>query len=522
MKSILLTYSNFRLILKSSHACKIARIVHDVLKDRVFRKGKQLYLVEENLIVRQYDTDRQENKLITMISELFSDSFDNFLEVEQELILKEKSFNNICKNTGIKSFLPELNDYLFKEIEFDNYKSQIHFKNGYIDIKTNTFKKRIAPNYILSYINRDYKPSTEKSRNVINKIINQIYPIEEDRNIVLSIISSAFSGFCEIDRSNLFLLGKTSAGKSFMMKMLRIAFEEVYIKEFSSETFAKNNNDRNKILNEFLKYKTIRICWINELSSNKIDDNLFKSFCEGLVTTTSLYKDGFNTINHKAKVIMTANSIPNIIVDSGITSRIIAYDHISEFVNNPKFVDIKNNKYLGNKLLIENIENNNNLKNAIIDILLDHCRLWMETGSIPELSESFNKSKSDIVTSNDSFQDFIDGQLIYTGDDKDKIGKNEMKQAYKDSTDDKYITINTIISSLRSKLCNDKPIIYNGNVRSGGVRGSFIGLKFKEDIIEEEEIIEPKLEIKKMVIIKKNKIIKKKISKSTLDKFDEL
>ena len=228
---------------------------------------------------------------------------------------------------------------------------------------------------------------------------------------------------------------------------------------------------------------------------------------------------GFNTINHKAKVIMTANSIPNIMIDSGISSRIIAYDHISEFVNNSKFVDIKNNKYLGNKLLIENIENNNNLKNAIIDILLDHCRLWMETGSIPELSESFNKSKNDIVSSNDSFQDFIDGHLIYTGDDKDKIGKNEMKQAYKDSTDDKYITINTIISSLRSKLCNDRAIVYNGNVRSNGVRGSFIGLKFRE-----EEIIEPIIEELEIEPIIKKKIIikKKKISKSTLDQFDEL
>ena len=100
---------------------------------------------------------------------------------------------------------------------------------------------------------------------------------------MLSIIGSAITGQSKKDRSSLFLLGKSSAGKSLLMQTLNRLFSNIYVKEFSSNTFSKDNNKRDKIMNEFLKVKDCRICWVNELSG-KIDDSLFKSFCEGNVS----------------------------------------------------------------------------------------------------------------------------------------------------------------------------------------------------------------------------------------------
>ena len=38
-----------------------------------------------------------------------------------------------------------------------------------------------------------------------------------------------------------------------------------YVRGFSSTTFEKSNPNRNKIMNQFLKSKQIRVTWVNEL-----------------------------------------------------------------------------------------------------------------------------------------------------------------------------------------------------------------------------------------------------------------
>ena len=44
---------------------------------------------------------------------------------------------------------------------------QLHFKNGYINLKTLEFKQRIVGNdYIKNYINRDYEKSNEEKENI--------------------------------------------------------------------------------------------------------------------------------------------------------------------------------------------------------------------------------------------------------------------------------------------------------------------------------------------------------------------
>ena len=64
----------------------------------------------------------------------------------------------------------------------------------------------------------------------------------------------------------------------------------------------------------------------------KIDDSIFKSFCEGALQTVSLYADGLNEFTHTCKLISTMNEIPSI--DSGTSRRIIAYNPLSKLKNN--------------------------------------------------------------------------------------------------------------------------------------------------------------------------------------------
>ncbi len=68
------------------------------------------------------------------------------------------------------------------------------------------------------------------------------------------------------------------------------------------------------------------------MKDSKIDDSLFKSFCDGQLETTQLYKDGQSSFRHYSIPIFTSNNMPNLKVDSGIVSvRILSINPIVYF-----------------------------------------------------------------------------------------------------------------------------------------------------------------------------------------------
>ncbi len=65
--------------------------------------------------------------------------------------------------------------YIFIMYTFTNPKlGEIHFKNGYIKLITQTFHKRKRTDFMTYCIWRDYKQSPQLKRQKIENIINQI------------------------------------------------------------------------------------------------------------------------------------------------------------------------------------------------------------------------------------------------------------------------------------------------------------------------------------------------------------
>jgi hypothetical protein len=53
----------------------------------------------------------------------------------------------------------------------------------------------------------------------------------------------------------------------------------------------------------------------------------------------------------------------------------------------------------------------------LFQILADAAQNWLDTREI-EYTENFPNTKSEIIDSNDIMQDFIDGNLMFTNNDK--------------------------------------------------------------------------------------------------------
>ncbi len=284
-----------------------------------------LYLKENN------DNDY----ILTFITLFIEKSFDNLSNDKKEILqLKyKKSYDKIFLNSDVNKYLPQLITYLTNnKIDFsDPQTNKIHFKNGYYDFKLGKFEKRImGKDYINIFIDRDYFVSEKSDIETIMNEIKKIYPKEDDRNYLLMTYGIAFTGQACAEQTILFLTGLGSSGKSTLLEMCKKAFQD-YVFTLPKNTFSKGNSKVDKILNTYLSRPSIRLSHINEIEDVRLDESLFKDYTDGSCQTTALYQDGANDFKHFSKLVISANTFPNIKIDTGVARRIDSFTHTSEF-----------------------------------------------------------------------------------------------------------------------------------------------------------------------------------------------
>jgi hypothetical protein len=390
--------------------------------------------------------------------------------------LKEiKGYDRIFKNSNIKEYIPQLVKELTKNnFKFDSYFSKIHFKNGYIDLETKIFHKRIlGKDFITACISYDYNQSLEKTRDELLLKLAKIYPKKSVLAAVLTIIGSALTGLAIRDSYLLFLLGRASAGKSTILDLTKYTVE-CYVKQVKPDMFMDGKNT-DKIVNTYDKCIFIRITWINEPKDKKFDSTFIKSWCGGECNAEKLYAEGSHDFKHFSITVFTANNMPNINVDGGVTRRIRSYEHQSKFIDNKKEVNEKENVFLSDKDFKTNFDNSIEMKLAFFDIIAEYAFEWLKTKKI-HLPEEFTEAKANIIDSNDHIQDFIDGYLTTTNNQDDRIGKNEMLKIFSEINQAKHLTILQMITLLK-----EKGLKYDRQLRVDGIQGCFHNIKLKRD-----------------------------------------
>ena len=483
-KNDLLTTESFDKLLYSSFPQEKANDVGNTLKKYVFIFDDVLYILDQELIIYRQIRKDFEGIITLLVSSLIEQSYNNF-DNAQITIIRDKidktkgtSLVTISSKMTILKYYDQIKNMLTKSnVKIDDYIGEIHFKNGYIDIKTNEFKQRTINNYITKYIDRKYIKSKKSKRTQLINILNQIYPIEEDKKSIIDIFGSALTGKSIKDQDMIFLMGQGSAGKSTVLQLTSDALTSTYFIELKSDTFSTTTSEKNKLLNTYMYNPQILLTWINELSNERIDISLFKSFIEGKCSTTALYKEESKNFTHKSKVISTSQTFPNLQIDSGTQRRIKAFTHSSKFTDNKDEVDETKNIYLKNKDLMNDLKDDKKILNAWIDILCESAKRYMNNEPI-KYSDNFKDSNDIVIASNDYIQDFIDSILVLTNDDNDRIGKRTMHKKFHEMYHTKHLKEIDIIKCLK-----EKHITYNKDLRSPDdkVRGCFTGVKFNSD-----------------------------------------
>ena len=290
-KDNFLTNEELEILITSVFTNERAKIISSKIKDFILINGETLYILQKNIT---YKEDSIKVNIITMISELIENSFKALPILERDLIIMKhpKHYSQIFKNSVIETYYPQVLKNIIHYEKFDRVLCQIHYNNGYVDLIDMKFKQRIiGMHYIINHVKRDYKPSTIEQQEKIMNIIKMIYTDKQDMDAMLLLLGSCLSGKTTADQDLMFLCGKGSSGKSFLMELTALTIE-CYLIELKDDTFSQSNSKIDKILNSFVTNPQTRITWINEPKDCRFDDSLFKTFCDGKLQTTQLYKDG--------------------------------------------------------------------------------------------------------------------------------------------------------------------------------------------------------------------------------------
>ena len=478
-----LTVEQLEVLNYSDFPTKKGQLIGNILSNYMFYVKNQLYLIDDNCIFQPIYSKDTSDKIKCIVSMLIEQSIEN-MDIDQYKkleILKNKSkgvISNLTKITTISTYISFIEDAITlpDDEKLNKYNEQIHFLNGYINLKDKTFHKRTKEQRVTEVINRKYIKPSERYTKRILKELSKIYPTKEDLKTVLSIFGSALSGKSCKDQDILFLKGEGSAGKSTLLELTKKGLTDVYFMALPSNFFNVDNRDINKHMSKYLAHPKILISWINELKDSKIDTSLFKTFVEGQILFTQLFKDGTVDMTLCSKIISTLNVFPNIGMDSGSMRRIKAYQHESFFTEKTEDVDEDKHIYLKDKSLLEKLSTDKYL-NAWIDILVDNASEFLN-GTPIVYTKHFDDARLEIIDVNDKYQDFINKKLVITNNDEDRIDKTVMIDAYLLMHHNKFtISAGTMISQLK-----ERKIKYSCDLRQAGCsKGCFIGVKFKTD-----------------------------------------
>jgi hypothetical protein len=499
-----ITKTGFEVLITSMFPDDKADVFAKLLQHIIIIKGDLMYsLKDSNIYVCEvFDSD----KFLSIITEVLRKSFNSLSDNEKTTLQNHRKVKCIFENSSVKKYLPQLKVRLtMNSISFDTYFNEIHFLNGYMSLKTMEFKQReFGKHFITKTIQRQYKEPSANDKKIIEDCLKKIVPDKEDLKTILMTFGSALSGYSTTDQDLLILLGEGSAGKSFLLELTSLVVE-CYFKELKDDTFSLANSKIDKIMNSFANDPQIRYSWINEPKDTKWDDSVMKTFCDGKLQTTKLYNEGSHTIQHFSKPILTMNVMPNVKSDSGIARRLKGYEHKSKFVDDAKDVDESKHIYLKDKLLLTKYKAQPQILNAFFQILATHCKLWLDGESIT-YSKNFHDTKNNVISSNDHIQDFVDFRLKITNTENDRIGKDDMLNLYREKFPNKFLTMQQLISLLKSKN-----IKYNSDFRVNNVKGAFYCVKVIDDLDREIEQVENE-ETEKEQIVNENKKLKEKLA----------
>jgi hypothetical protein len=394
----------------------------------------------------------------------------------------EKTYNLHYVLCGKNSFTNQIEKFLkeyllIKDFQslLDNYKYQIVFENGILDLKTLFFRPNIySTDYISECLPFKWKEPTKAEIDWINKELKKICNWNDTHLAYYkSMFGYALTGDANKLQSFFYIKGeKASNGKSTILEALE-KIMPLYVGKASSNAFDANNA---KVHKDIATWNNKRILWANELTTKPKDAELLKAVGDGTNIPYDKLYDTKKDMAVQFKLFMISNHSFSVKMDNGIERRLKVCQLDSEFQCVEKD-DYENKIFKRDEGFLDKLTGD--YKFALMYVLFEASKQFSETNKLAPVPKEWEDETKSTIDSNDNFKDWFndtfeigEGFIAPKGDVEDKLTDYKVtKMDLKDFKD--------TLKKMKIKWEYDKSKMVNKK------KGVFYGFKLIENNFEE-------------------------------------
>lgn len=348
-------------------------------------------------------------------------------------------------STAIDGLLPKLKtttfiDNVMRECRgmfyVDKFQNQldanpnlIGFENGVYELNTHIFRDGRPEDFIslttgINYI--PYDPNSEYSKS-LNLFISQLHPIKENRDYLLTFLSSCLEG-ANADESLHIWTGRGGNGKSKINELF-INTIGGYAAKLPISLLTQKRAASNAANPELMDTKGKRYCYMEEPGEGEVLNVGFMKELTGgdRIKARGLYRD-FMEFKPQFKMVLLCNDLPKVPpFDDGTWRRLKVLEFRSRFVAEPKADnEYPRDRYLSEKLTL--------WRETFMGLLIHYYKIYRTQGLvIPACVLRFTKEYQKGM---DQYHEYIDAKIKFTQNKDDRLELNAVYDDFKNWYED--------------------------------------------------------------------------------------
>jgi phage/plasmid-associated DNA primase len=383
------------------------------------------YWVNDDTLIKQFISVELHDFLKLLVVELYFESHNFNKMITQIKKLKTAKFKQEMVTT-----YKEIN--LKNELKFDNKWYLFGFNNMVYDLEKGEFRDYEYDDYISTTTGYDWKEPTIDEIDLINKLLKQIMPNDDERELYLQILSTTMSGKCV--EKFVILNGKGGNGKGMIDDLLLDALGNYGMIGNNSILFETNKTGSNPEKSNIHKK---RLVIFREPPENKKFENSVIKELTGGGTFSARGHHETNTVKElNLTMILEANKRPLFSEEptDADARRIIDIYFGTKYTTDIDLINEENNIYLANEYY-KTDEFRKKYRYALLKILMDIYKKYKSNNFIFNIPKSIKERTTQYLEMSCNILQWFKDNYKYTGD-KNNICK--MRDLYDDFSASNY------------------------------------------------------------------------------------
>jgi phage/plasmid-associated DNA primase len=410
------------------------------------------YWVNDDTLLKQFISTELYDFLKLMVVELYFESQNFNKMISQIKKLKTAKFKQEMVTT-----YKEIN--IKNDVKFDDKWYLLGFNNSVYDLEKGEFREYDYNDHISITTGCDWREPSNDELDLVNKLLKQIMPNDNERELYLEILSTTMSGKC-IEKFFIFN-GKGGNGKGMIDDLLLNALGNYAMIGNNSILFETNKTGSNPEKSNIHKKRCV--LFREPCENKKFENSIIKELTGGGTFSARGHHETNTVKELNLTMILEANKRPLFAEEptDADTRRIIDIYFGTKYTTEKELVDEDNNIYLANEFY-KTDEFKKKYKYALLKILMNSYKQYKENNFIFKVPKTikdrttqylemscnilqwfkdnykYTENKTDICKMRDLYDDFSTSTYFVN------LTKNE-KRKYNKTYFADYVSTNSVL-----------------------------------------------------------------------------